>query len=156
METISIVLILLGIALLVAEIFIPSFGVTGVLGIISIIGGIVFTAETVAEGMIMFMIILVIVLVLMFLAYRFIASKRSPLVLKEIVNEDDSDNDLVFFIDKEGVALTTLRPSGKGDFDGVRLDVITVGNFIKKNQKIVVTRVEGKKIFVSELKVEGE
>ncbi len=155
-ETISIILILLGIALLVAEIFIPSFGMTGLLGIISIVGGIIFTADTVTEGIIMFMVILVIVLILMFVAYRFIASKKSPLILKETVKEDLEDNDLVFFVDKAGVALTTLRPSGKGDFDGVRLDIITEGDFIKKGTDIIVTRVEGKKIFVVELKVEGE
>lgn len=154
LEFLSIVFILLGIALLVAEIFIPSFGVTGVLGIIAIIGGIVFTASSVNQGIIMFLVILVIVLILMFVAYKFVASRRSPLIQKAILNEENTNQDLTFFIDKVGVALTILRPAGKGDFDGVRLDVMTEGNFIRKDQAIVVTRIEGKKIFVNEVSKE--
>lgn len=156
LEFISIILILLGIALLVAEIFIPSFGVTGVLGIISIIGGIVFTANSVNQGIVMFLVILVIVLLLMFIAYRFVASRRSPLILKDILNEENLSQDLAFFIGKRGVALTILRPAGKGDFDGVRLDVMTEGDFIRKDQIIVVTRIEGKKIFVKEVTKESD
>lgn len=148
MEFISVVLILLGISLLIAEIFIPSFGVTGVLGIISIISGIVMTAETVNQGIVMFLIILVVVLILMFIAYRFVASRRSPLILKDTLNEEQTNEDLKFFVGKEGVALTILRPAGKGDFDGVRLDVMTEGDFIKKDTNIVVSSIEGKKIFV--------
>jgi len=154
LELLSIIFILLGIALLVAEIFIPSFGVTGVLGIIAIIGGIVFTASSVNQGIIMFLVILVIVLILMFIAYKFVASRRSPLIQKAILNEENTNQDLPFFIDKVGVALTILRPAGKGDFDGVRLDVMTEGNFIRKDQAIVVTRIEGKKIFVNEVSKE--
>ena len=156
MEVLPVILILLGIGLLVAEIFIPSFGVTGLLGVVSIIGGVVMTADTISQGIVMFLIILVLVLILMFVAYKFVVSKKSPLILKDSVNEESLENDLLFFLDKKGLALTILRPSGKGDFDGVRLDVMTEGDFIKKNSAIVVSRVEGKKIFVKEIQMEGE
>ncbi len=156
MELISVVLILLGIGLLVAEIFIPSFGVTGVLGIIAIIGGIVLTASSVGQGVVMFLVILVVVLVLMFIAYKYVVSRNSPLILTDVLNEETSDDDLKFFLHKKGVALTILRPAGKGDFDGVRLDIITEGDFIKKGKGIIVSRIEGKKIFVKENRMEGE
>lgn len=156
MEVIPVILILLGIGLLVAEIFIPSFGVTGLLGIISIIGGVVMTAETVSQGIVMFLVILVIVLILMYIAYKYVVSKKSPLILKDSLNEESIVDDLMFFLGKKGVALTILRPAGKGDFDGVRLDVMTEGDFIKKNSEIVVSRIEGKKIFVKEIQMEVE
>jgi len=151
----TIVLLLLGIGLLVAEIFIPSFGMTGFLGIVSILTAVVLTAETIGQGVVMFLVILVIVLVLMFLAYRVVASKRSPLILKDSVNEDHGNDDLAYYLGKEGVALTILRPAGKGDFDGVRLDVLTEGGFIGKGETIVVSSIEGKKIFVKAVK-EGD
>lgn len=151
MEVLSMVLIVLGIGLLVAEIFIPSFGVTGTLGIIAIIGGIVTTAKSVAQGTIMFLIIMVIVLILMFLAYKFIASKSSPLILKGSVNEEKI-KEVEYFLHKEGIAITPLRPSGKGDFDGVRLDILTRGNFVTKGKKISIVELAGKKIIVEEVK----
>lgn len=150
MGTVAITLIVLGVALLIAEIFIPSFGVTGILGLIAILGGVLLTAETVLQGVMLFVVILVIVLILMFIAYRLVASKRSPLVLKDVLNEDVPKSDLNYFLNMDGVALTTLRPSGKGDFDGVRLDVLTEGDFIRKGSKICVSSIEGKKIFVKE------
>lgn len=151
----TIVLLLLGIGLLVAEIFIPSFGMTGFLGIVSILAAIVLTAESIGQGVVMFLVILVVVLVLMFLAYRVVASKRSPLILKDSVNEDHGTDDLAYYLGKEGVALTILRPAGKGDFDGVRLDVLTEGGFVGNGEAIVVSGIEGKKIFVKAVK-EGD
>lgn len=151
MEWLSIVLILLGIALLVAEIFIPSFGVTGLLGIASIIGGVVMRADTFSQGIVMFLVILIVVMILMFIAFRFVASRRTPLILQDTLNEEEANKDLNYFIGKMGIALTILRPAGKGDFNGVRLDVITEGNFIKKDSVIEVSRIEGKKIFVKEV-----
>lgn len=145
------ILILIGIGLLVAEIFIPSFGMTGLLGIVSIVAAIVLTAETLGQGIVMFLVILVIVLVLMFFAYRIVASRRSPLILKDSVKEEDAE-DLQYYLGKEGVALSILRPAGKGDFDGVRLDVLTEGGFIPKGSDIVITNIEGKKIFVKVVK----
>lgn len=156
LEMISIILIIIGIALLVAEIFIPSFGVSGGLGIVAIIAGIILTADTVNQGIIMFLVILVIVLVLMYGAYKIVSSKKSPLVLDDIVKEDEANKELSFFLNRVGIALTILRPAGKADFDGVRLDVMTEGDFIKKGHKVVVTRTEGKKIFVREVVLEGE
>ncbi len=44
--------------------------------------------------------------------------------------------------------MTPLRPSGTGDFDGVRLDILTKGEFIEKGATIIVDDVAGKRIFV--------
>lgn len=151
MELLPTILIVIGIGLLVAEIFIPSFGATGILGIISIVAGVVMTAETITQGIIIFLVVLVIVIVLMFIAYKIVASKKSPLILTESVHEEQMKNDLTFFLNKEGVAVTALRPSGIGDFDGVSLDVLTNGNFIQKGSKIKITEMTGKKIFVKEI-----
>ena len=42
--------------------------------------------------------------------------------------------------------------SGVGEFDGVRLNVYTDGEFIGEGAPIEVTRVEGNRIFVREKK----
>ena len=46
------------------------------------------------------------------------------------------------------MAETNLRPSGIGRFDGELIDVTADRTFIEKDQPIVVTAVEGKKVRV--------
>jgi membrane-bound ClpP family serine protease len=50
-----------------------------------------------------------------------------------------------------GVSTTNLRPSGTGDFDGIKMDVIADGQFIQKNTKIKIVRVEGFRILVEQV-----
>lgn len=151
MESIAIILIVAGIILLVAEIFIPSFGVTGILGIIAILGGVMLTAKTFMGGILLFSAILVGTIILMLLAYKIFASKRSPLILGKSVEDDHADEGLAAFVGKTGEALTILRPAGTADIEGVRLDVITQGEFIEKGDKIEVVKTQGKKIFVKKI-----
>jgi len=148
MDSIAIILIVVGIILLIAEIFIPSFGVTGVFGIVSIVAGVVFTSDTFIGGLLLFTVIIVVTLVLMYLAYKVMSSVKSPLILTESVKEEETNEKLSFFLGKEGIAATPLRPSGTGDFDGVRLDVLTQGEFIEKGSSITVEEIHGKKIIV--------
>jgi len=49
-----------------------------------------------------------------------------------------------------GVALTDLRPSGKAEIDGRRLDVVTEGEFVIHGSNIIVTEVRGSRIVVRE------
>ncbi|VDN46495.1 conserved protein of unknown function [Petrocella atlantisensis] len=148
METLPILLIASGILLLIAEIFIPSFGVTGGIGIVAILAGVIMTTNTIAEGVVMFLVILLVAIILMYLAYKFIAAKRSPLIQKAQLNEEILKSDLSLLVGKTGIAVTALRPTGKGDFDGLELDVLTKGSFIQKGSNILIAEVEGKKIFV--------
>lgn len=146
MDSIAIILILIGIMLLVAEIFIPSFGVTGIIGIISILAGVILTADSFIGGLVLFIGILVVAVILMYIAYRILAAVKSPFILKESLNEDKDD--LTFFVGKQGTAITPLRPSGTAELDGLRIDVITRGDFIEKGTAIIVEAVVGKKIIV--------
>ncbi|MFR5795923.1 MAG: NfeD family protein [Christensenellales bacterium] len=56
--------------------------------------------------------------------------------------------DMQVFVGHEGKTLSVLRPSGIGDFDGVRLNVVTEGEFIENGTPIRIVRVEGGKIVV--------
>lgn len=149
MESIALVFIIIGIVLLIAEIFVPSFGITGIFGIMAIIVGVIFTADTFFGGMILFTIILALAILLMFIAYKVFAKKGSPLILEESLKDDLSNVSLEFFVQKEGVAVTPLRPAGSADIDGVRLDVLTRGEFIEKGSPIKVTSIQGKTIVVA-------
>ena len=53
---------------------------------------------------------------------------------------------------KEGVTATVLNPVGFAEFDGVRLNVSTEGSYLEKEKKVKVSKVEGSKIIVKEIK----
>ena len=46
---------------------------------------------------------------------------------------------------------TALRPAGIGEFDGVKLNVVSDGEFIAMDKPIRVQSVEGNRIVVREL-----
>jgi membrane-bound serine protease (ClpP class) len=61
----SVVLLVLGIVLLIAEFFIPGFGVCGILGIICLSVDIFLTARTLTQGVLMFFGLIVLIVVLL-------------------------------------------------------------------------------------------
>ena len=59
---------------------------------------------------------------------------------------------LTTLIGKQGIAKTTLRPSGTAEIDDVFVDVVTSGEHIKEGTLIVVLNVEGMRVIVKEAK----
>jgi len=53
---------------------------------------------------------------------------------------------------KEGVSLTPLRPAGTVKINEDRIDVVTSGEFIEADRKVVVILIEGGRVVVRELK----
>ena len=56
-------------------------------------------------------------------------------VLKDQIQGDSTGlgvEDMQKLVGREGVSLTPLRPSGNGDFDGEKLDVVSDGAFIPR------------------------
>lgn len=60
-----------------------------------------------------------------------------------------SEKDL---IGKTGIAFTTLRPGGTAEINGRRIDVVADSEYIDKDVKIKVLRVEGIKVVVTAVK----
>ena len=61
------------------------------------------------------------------------------------------DSDLNYFVGKTGTAHTPLRPAGIAELDGVRLSVVSDGDFIKAGTPVRVDRVEGRRIVVTRI-----
>jgi membrane-bound serine protease (ClpP class) len=49
---------------------------------------------------------------------------------------------------QSGFATSLLRPAGVATIDGRRVDVLTEGEFVSAGSPVIVTRVEGARIFV--------
>lgn len=156
----SFILFIVGMALITIELFIPGLGIFGGLGAIALILCIVFQAKTLLEGLILFLIISVIIFVLALIVARSFRKGflyRSSLVLKNNADKDNgyvSNDDYSHLVGKQGISLTPLRPAGMVDIDGERADVVTDGEFIKRGEQIVVTKVSGRRILVKKVETE--
>ena len=160
-ELVQAILLTLGLLFLLAEIFIPGFGIAGITGIILFIVGIIMTANTFMEALVMFLILLLVLAVVIMIVVRSASKGRlsKTLVLNESLSKEKGFSgveDMKYFEGREGVALSMLRPSGIGVFDGVRLDVVAEGAFIEEGSRIRIVEVEGRRIVVEKIKGEVE
>ena len=150
---ISLTLFIVGIGLLVVEMFEPGFGFFGIFGVISLIGCIFVTASTVAEGIMLTAFFFVIVLIMLGIFLFLVSKGKLPgkLVLKDAESRTDGYSgtlDLNDYMGKTGVVTTTCRPVGNVDFDGAKLEVVSLGEFIDKGTTVEVIEVEGNRVVV--------
>ena len=146
----------IGIGLMVLEAFMPGFGLPGISGIILEVVAVALTwmnhGPMAALGMTL--IVLSILAIAISMSLRSAANgklSRSKLVLNDTESNEAgyrSTEDLDVFLGKEGVTTTVLRPTGMAEFDGVRLNVVSEGEFIQSGTRVQIVRVEGSRILV--------
>ncbi len=146
-----------GLFLLIFEMFHPGFGVPGIIGFILLIVGIVSTAPTLVEALVMIVILIALLGIALSVALRSVRRGRLSriMVLRDTTNRDSGyigTEDFGAFLGREGVTLTVLRPAGTVDFAGEKLDVVSEGEFLPKGTKVAVVKVEGRRIVVREPK----
>lgn len=154
----ALILLVLGFVLVLVEMHIPGFGAPGILGVLCLVAGVVLFARSATEALVITVIIVALLCIALSFVIRSATKGRlahSKLVLHEVSVPTVSDNDLTFFVGKTGEAKTTLRPSGIAEFDGVRLNVVSDGEWIPNGRKIRVERVEGNRIVVCPVREEA-
>lgn len=149
-----------GLGLIVLEAFMPGFGLPGIAGVILHVVAVVFTwinhGPVAALGMTV--ILLSIIAIAISISLRSAANgklSKSRIVLNETESNEAgyrSSEDMQVFLGKEGVTTTVLRPTGMAEFDGVKLNVVSDGEFIQPGNKVQIARVEGSRIVVRTIK----
>ena len=153
---IGIILLIAGFVLAAVEMILPGFGAPGIGGAVCIIAGIFCTTDSLVEGAFVTLVVLAL-LGLMFAVILWLLSTgklKSPLILKEEQKKEEgyiSSQDLNYLLGKKGTALTDLRPSGAGEFEGIRLDVVSEGLYISCGAKLEITKVNGSRLVVKEI-----
>lgn len=149
----SAVCVLLGMILIIVEVFLPGFGLPGIGGIVLVGAGVVMVGmhfgSLTAVGTLLVIIAVLAVLVSWVLRQASRGGgKRSDLFLQERDDLRTQQEDMKVLVGKSGTTTSLLRPAGIGDFDGVRLNVVTEGGFIEKDMPIEIVRVDGSRIVV--------
>jgi len=151
-------LLIIGIAVILLEFFIPSFGLIGVIGIASIIGSIVLAFRTSSlAGSIFLIAALIIVPFLMMIFFKFFPKTffGKKLILGRKFKSEDGFTSYSSekYEDLEGVsgtAATDLRPSGMILINNRKLSAVSSGEYIEKGKNIVVIKIEGSRIVIKE------
>lgn len=144
-----------GIIFVVIEMFEPGFGVPGIIGVILLAAGIILYSKTVLQALIMIAVVLAVLGAALALVLQSASKGRlgKHIVLDSTVDDDvkfSAFDDLSYLVGSEGKTLTVLRPSGSADFNGVRLDVVSEGEYIPKGTTVYVDKIEGNRIVVKQ------
>jgi membrane-bound serine protease (ClpP class) len=148
----AIILLLLGCALVVLEVFVPSGGILGMLAGLSILGSIVFAfRRDTTAGLSFVLVSMVAVPVLLTLAFRI--WPHTPIgkaFLGELPTEDelkpvDPRRELV---GRLGVAKSKMLPSGSVLIDGHWIDAVAQGDAIEPGEPVVVVEVRANRVVV--------
>lgn len=155
-DPVSAVCFILGLVLVIFEMFHPGLSFPGILGGILIITGVVLTAKSIMDVFILTILVLAVLgIALTIVVHSATKGHLSRvLVLSDSLDKEVKDTmyeDLEYFIGSEGLTLTPLRPAGSTDFNGVRLDVISDGEYIEMGRRVKIIRMDDRKFVVKEV-----
>ena len=168
----EILLFILGVVLLMVEIFVtPGFGVLGIIGIIAIFSALVlalifnigFDFSFAPPKAIGHKTLLVLtsastgLLLSIWLGQKLITANTrfGSLSLRTELNHDKgfvaADMKLVDLKGKTGITLTFMRPVGKVEIDGEVYDATAINGLIDKGETVVVVRFENTQLFIDKV-----
>ncbi|OWA37878.1 nodulation efficiency protein NfeD [Saccharibacillus sp. O16] len=144
-----------GIILMALEVFIPSFGILGLLGGASLIGGVVMAAWATGHALQTLGIAFVLAAAAVGIVV-FVFKERgiwNRFILKDSLTSEAGYNSATTryeLVGRDGVSLTPLRPSGTVMIDGERIDVVSEGAFIERDKAVTIVKAEGGRVVVQE------
>lgn len=135
---------------------IPGFGMTGIIGITLLLGGIITAYLKMSTIMAVMATFAGIFGVGGLMLWFFLVFPKTAMGRQFVLETDSSAaegfvavEDMQKYEGKQGVTLTILRPSGIARIDGERLDVITDGEFVEKGVEIKVVKTGAGRIIVA-------
>ena len=160
----TIICLIVALIMFVIELFTPGIGVAGATGLLSLIAVIVMQLGWGHPRVALYIIAISLLLIILALVWVMRSFQRGRLSKSFLVLKEHSDgtsvpdvaNAKASLIGKSGIALTTLRPAGIAEIEGLRLDVTTAGTFIQQGQAVVVVKAEGIHIIVRALAPEEQ
>lgn len=151
-------LILLGVVAILVETIVPAFGLIGILGgggsILAAIA-LTFVHRGPLDGTLVLFSAMIIVPIAVAAGFRLFP--RTPIGRRLILSTGQSteggytsytEQEYEGLAGAEGVALTTLRPSGVARFNGKKYSVVSAGEYIEADAAVRVIRVEGSRVVV--------
>ena len=152
--TAPILLLALGLVLVLAEVFFPSFGLLSVLATAALVGSIAMAFQESSTLGYRFLLA-VVVLVPSTIVLGFKLFPRTPLGklmlgnARPLPGEKSYDPRDLALAGKEGVVEADCRPAGMARLDGRRVDVVSRGEWIEAGARVRVLEVQGNRVVVA-------
>lgn len=142
-----------GVIFIIIEILTPTIGLLAGIGVVAILYSLILAMGGDINAIYMMAISLVIAIIIFAVILKKLPSSRlwKKLILTNTSSTEQgyvSSVDYSKYLNKEGVVLSELRPSGSVEIDGVPVDVVSEGKFISKGEKVRVVKIEGVRIIV--------
>ncbi|WP_255259834.1 nodulation protein NfeD [Lentibacillus sp. CBA3610] len=152
----AIILLILGIGLIIAELFLPG-GIAGLIGVGAIIASLMMSGRDIGQMAMSLSIAFIVTIIASVILFKTMGGDKG--FFRRMVLTDQTSSELGYvssenrleLIGLEGRTVTPLRPSGSALFGDERLDVVTEGGFIEKDKLVKIVKVEGVRVVVREL-----
>lgn len=152
----AIILFVIGLGLIVLELFVPG-GIAGIIGFIAVIGSFFLASGNIVHMGLSLLIALILSVLVSILMIKVLGKKVK--FFRKIILTDSTSTESGYVSNKtrselvgvEGVTVTALRPSGTVAVGDERIDVVSEGAFIQKDKKVKIVKAEGSRIVVREI-----
>ena len=156
----AVILLIVGLSILTAEIFIPSGGLLGVITFLSLLVSLIFAYRAWGvshPNLFGGFCLLLLILVPTVIGTGLYLLPRTPLGKKVLLEAPESENVTPYLeesrrleklVGRFGVALTILRPGGLVDVDGTRLHAVSEGLMVEAGESIEIINVRGSQVVV--------
>lgn len=144
---------LLGISLLIVELYVPDFGVIGIVGFLAMALSIYLKTGDFTQ--LVYLVLGSIAVAFIVIVYFLKSGKDlniSPgFVLSEAMSNEkgySSEKDYSFLVNTNGLVISDLRPVGRAKFGEDTYEVISTAEMISSGELVTVVRVQGAKVYV--------
>lgn len=141
--------LLMGIILIFLEVFIiPGTTVFGIFGAVISVVAIIFAYKYLGTnaGHLSIIIGFVVFMIFFFLGKNFM--DKSNFSLHQELTGKVNLYEAKAKVGDTGIAHTDIKPNGKAIIDNEKIEVFSIGEYITKGEKIIVTKIEQNKIFI--------
>lgn len=154
-DNMTIITFVMGITLLALEIFIPSFGIIGVAGIVLTIYSVMDSFADSQMGILILIVsaLAIVLTVTIYVKLGFDRNLFDKFILKNTnsaargYNSKNSHSNL---LGKGGITRSILRPTGRIEVEGISYDAKSESDFIGKDKEIEVVAIKDGHIIVKE------
>lgn len=153
----SLILVVVGLAIIVLELFIPSAGVLGIIAAILLISGVIVGfVSGIQTGLIVLLVVLIILPVMFSIlikAWPHTPIGRriliGPLAHEDVIPQGEYYTEIKSLVGQLGVVKSIMLPSGIVMINGKKFDAISDGMALEPGETIKVVAVRGNRIVVS-------
>lgn len=143
-------LIIIGLALIVIElIFIPGTTIVGIIGLVCVIAGLIMSFNNYGSSVGWLTTGGTAIFASGVFIYSFRSGAWRRFALKQSIDSKvNQATPINVQVGDEGIAISTLRPIGKGEINGQVLEVQSFGELVPAESKVRVAKIEKRKVFV--------